>query len=110
MRKSFDHIDHMNIKTEGGDGLVCHIKCNGVNLQVIASWGGGWDHVSVSLGHRCPTWGEMCFIKDKFWEPEETVMQIHPAKSAYVNKHPYCLHMWRPHDEKIPLPPKEFVG
>jgi len=26
-----------------------------------------------------------------------------------VNIHPYCLHLWRPVGQDIPLPPVEFV-
>ena len=50
-------------------------------LFVCVSDGGGWDHISVSLPNRTPTWKEMCFIKDLFFEPEETVIQYHPPKS-----------------------------
>lgn len=35
--------------------------------------------------------------------------QLHPAKSEYVNIHPYCLHLWRPLEREIPMPPVEFV-
>lgn len=78
---------------------------------IVASNGGGWEHVSVSMKNqkRCPTWEEMCAIKDMFFYPEETVMQLHPAKSQYVNYHEYCLHLWRPLNAEIPLPPKIFV-
>ena len=55
----------------------------------------GWEHVSVSLEDRCPTWEEMCFVKDAFWDPEDRVLQMHPPHSEYVNHHPYCLHLWR---------------
>ncbi len=79
-------------------------------LGVVVSDGEGWDHVSVSLQNRCPTWDEMCFIKELFFEPHEVAMQLHPAKADYVNHHPYCLHLWRPQDKRIPLPPVEFVG
>ena len=79
-------------------------------LRVIVSDGEGWEHVSVSLRHRCPTWGEMCYIKDLFWEAEECVIQYHPPKSEYVNCHPFCLHLWRPTAGEILLPPKCFVG
>lgn len=86
----------------------------GTSFNVIASNGGGWEHVSVSPGspHRkkCPTWDEMCAIKDMFFEPEETVLQYHPPKSEYVNNHPYCLHLWRPLLWEIPRPPAIFVG
>jgi hypothetical protein len=90
-------------------------------LRVIASRGGGpaeiggddpysrWDHVSVSLPDRCPTWEEMCFIKELFFAPDEVAMQLHPVKD-YVNNHPFCLHLWRPLDAEIPLPFAEMVG
>jgi hypothetical protein len=56
-----------------------------------------WEHVSVSVpgNARCPTWEEMCFIKDTFWNDEDCVVQFHPPKSQYVNVHPYVLHLWR---------------
>ena len=41
----------------------------GATLRVLFSDGLGWDHVSVSLADRCPTWAEMCFIKDLFLRP-----------------------------------------
>lgn len=69
----------------------------------------GWEHVSVSLRNRCPNWLEMCEVKDLFWLPEETVIQYHPASSAYVNTHPYCLHLWRPVSLALPLPPTWMV-
>lgn len=68
----------------------------------------GWDHVSVSTKRRTPTWEEMCFIKSLFFEPEETVVQFHPAESEYVNVHPFCLHLWR-HVEGHKLPPRMMV-
>jgi hypothetical protein len=79
-------------------------------LRVIASDGGDWEHVSVSLPTRCPTWDEMCFIKNLFWDEEDTVIQYHPSKKNYVNNHPYCLHLWRPTNLIIPTPPTIFVG
>ena len=83
---------------------------SGQELKIISSNECGWEHVSVSLRNRCPNWPEMCFVKDLFWEDEEAVMQLHPPKSDYVNCHQYCLHMWRPKDQRIPLPPSIFVG
>lgn len=83
----------------------------GKSFLVIASDGGGWDHVSVTTrnGNRCPTWEEMCAIKDMFFYPEECVVQYHPAKSEYVNIHEHCLHLWRPQRKSVPMPPIEFV-
>lgn len=80
------------------------------NLRIIASDGGGWEHVSVSLPDRVPTWGEMCMVKDLFWGGEDVVVQFHPKKSEYVDCHPYCLHMWRWKNRLFPTPPPEMVG
>lgn len=78
---------------------------------VIASDGLGWEHVSVSIKdvQRCPKWNEMCKIKDMFFEDEEVVMQLHPKKSEYVNIHDYTLHLWRPINKEIPVPPRITV-
>lgn len=75
---------------------ACVLQRRNTRLRVIFSDGMGWDHVSVSLATRCPTWEEMCFVKDVFFQPCEVAMQIHPAKSDYVNNQPFCLHLWRP--------------
>jgi len=76
---------------------------------VIWSNGGGWDHVSVSYTRRCPTWDEMCKIKEIFFLPDECCIEYHPAETDYVNVHPYCLHIWRPQGQDVPKPPKIFV-
>ena len=64
-------------------------------LLVIASDGLGWEHVSVSMENRCPTWEEMCKVKALFWDADDLVVQLHPPKGDYVNQHPFCLHLWR---------------
>ncbi len=79
-------------------------------LRVIASRGDGWEHVSVSLRDRCPTWGEMEQIKRLFFADHETAMQLHVPPADHVNAHPYCLHLWRPIDGAIPRPPAYMVG
>ena len=78
-------------------------------LNVIASNDAGWDHVSVSLPDRCPTWAEMDHIKRLFFRDEETAFQLHVPPADHINDHPHCLHLWRPHAEEIPLPPSIFV-
>lgn len=100
------------ITEEGDDGLSGIYETGGKRFRYVFSYGGGWEHCSVSIkGHkRCPTWEEMCMFKDIFWLEDETVIQIHPAKSQYVNTHKYCLHLWKPIDKEIPKPPKSFVG
>ena len=69
-----------------------------------------WEHVSVSYPNRCPTWEEMCFVKDIFWGEDETVVQFHPPKKNYVNVAKYCLHLWKPTHIEIPLPPKKCLA
>ncbi len=67
-----------------------------------------WEHVSVSLKNRCPTWEEMCFLKSLFWDDDECVVQYHPAKKDYVNIFKTCLHLWK-FKGHMPTPPKDYV-
>jgi len=64
----------------------------------------------VSRVDRCPTWEEMCLVKDLFWDDTDCVIQYHPSRSDYVNNHPYCLHLWRPIGIELPRPDSIFVG
>lgn len=69
-----------------------------------------WEHVSVSLADRCPSWSEMQAVKELFWDDSEVVLQFHPTKAEYVNCHPYCLHMWRHKQTNHALPPRRLIG
>lgn len=76
-----------------------------------------WEHVSVTVRNRkmeplrrCPTWEQMCIVKDLFWDEAQAVMQLHPPKAEHVNTHAFCLHLWRAVDQAIPLPPSIMVG
>lgn len=95
---------------DGNNGAFIVRLKHGQRVQVVASDDGGWEHVSVSRQDRCPTWDEMCQVKALFWEPEDCVVQFHPARSQYVNLHQYCLHMWRPTDDVLMMPPKGMVA
>ena len=89
-------------------------------LRIISSGnpegtvGEGWEHVSVSCSGRCPTWDEMQTVKEMFWRDTETVVQFHPRKEAYVNRHPFCLHLWRKvkvgAEQDYELPPRNLIG
>lgn len=79
-------------------------------LNFIFSWGCGFEHLSVSTPVKCPTWEQMCFMKDIFWDEEEVCMQLHPKKSEYINNMPYCLHIWKSIDKEIPTPPSIMLG
>jgi hypothetical protein len=83
---------------------------DGQSLAVVASDGIGWDHVSVSRKSRCPNWPEMEFIKRKFFEDDETVMQLHVPPAEHINVHPFTPHLWRPQQLSIPRPPGWMVA
>lgn len=72
-----------------------------------------WEHVSIHCTNgdknRTPTWSEMCFIKNLFWDEEDVVVQFHPKKTEYVNHHPYVLHLWRYRDGEFPTPPMIMI-
>jgi hypothetical protein len=117
-RNTTDPVYHSD-DSLGNNGLfiIPYQKKNILQYRVLASDGMGWEHVSVSLSIagkkmviRCPIWEEMCYIKSLFWDEEDCVIQFHPAKSEYVNRHPYVLHLWRPVGITIPIPDKIMVG
>lgn len=85
------------------------IRLNGLLFVVIASNGGGWDHVSASLPDRCPTWEEMCQIKRLFFADDEWAVEFHPPAEANISVHDYCLHLWRPQAIALPTPPRVMV-
>lgn len=122
MRRSDGTVERFRIEGEGMNGAFrIPYHAGGYNpgkaprpdstLAVIASNGMDWDHVSVHVldEDRCPTWEEMCFIKDLFWHRNETVVQYHPAESDYVNLHPYTLHLWKPQSAAVPTPERILV-
>lgn len=85
-----------------------------ITLGIIAEGTPAWEHVSVSpqpgAADRCPTWEEMCYVRELFWEPEDRVVQYHPPESEYVNNARNCLHLWRPIGVEFPHPPSLCVG
>ena len=78
-------------------------------IHAQASDGGGYEHVSVSLHDRCPSWDEMCFVKNLFWSEDDCVVQFFPPKTNYVNKHKFCLHLWRKIGSEFELPPTMMI-
>lgn len=85
---------------------------NNTRVRCLASDGEGWKHVSVTIigDDRPPKWELMCAVKNLFFEPEDWVVQFHPAASEYVNHHPGCLHLWKPTVASLPTPPTWMVG
>jgi len=120
MRINNDRIEKYRIATgrfasdfSYGNNGAFTIRHKYTVLFVIASDGGGWEHASVHAEKdgkpRTPTWDDMCFIKDLFWDEEELVLQYHPPRSEYINAHENVLHLWKPIGVEIPLPPRIFV-
>ena len=94
------------------DGIRGYMVVDYIDMTFVASWGGGWDHVSVAPRNRrkIPTWEQMCKVKDIFFKDDEAVIQIHPPKDQYVNNMQNCLHLWRANDKEMILPPSFMVG
>ena len=87
-----------------------------VFLFMVATNRYGWEHVSVSVRRkwglalqRPPHWEEMCLVKDLFWDPEDWVVQFHPAESEHIDM-VNALHLWRSIDEAFPIPDSILVG
>jgi hypothetical protein len=95
---------------DGNNGAFRLLGPYGRELLIVASDGGGWEHVSVSIRRSAPSWDEMCAVKAAFWDDEDVVVQYHPRRSEYVNNHARCLHLWRPTAVQLPTPPALFVG
>lgn len=130
MRTDFSHLEQFrhtkegtNFATKEGDHYGAFFVPHGrIGFVIIVSDGmeegpgEGWEHVSARVkGHdtkdeRCPTWEEMCWIKQLFWEEEECVFQLHPPRSEYVNNHPFVLHLWRNTKIDPPRPPAILIG
>jgi hypothetical protein len=109
--KTIEQIKSMlpKVESEGEDGFRGYYSTCGKTFVYQFSWGENWEHLSVSLAKRTPTWEETCMFKEIFWQDDEVVMQLHSAKKNYINRHNYCLHLWRPVSKEIPLPPIAFI-
>lgn len=70
----------------------------------------GWEHLSVSFKNKIPSWEVMNEMKEMFFKDDEDAFQYHPKKDDYINNNEYTLHIWRPIEETIPVPPHITVG
>lgn len=114
-------LDHYRVTTgpviklygNAGDSLGGAFRMkspkDGQEIFAIAGSRLGWDHVSISRPDRCPDWAEMCFLHQIFFKDDEVAMQLHVPATDHINIHSHCLHLWRPHDTDIPLPPADMV-
>ena len=69
----------------------------------------GNTSVSPEKSKQTPRWEEMCKIKELFFEDDETVIQYIVAKKDNINVKENCLHLWKPTNQTVPMPPKCFV-
>lgn len=97
---------------EGNNGFFILVRERGRPLYCVSSDGAEWEHVSVSTKYpsKVPSWEDMCYIKNIFWDDEDCIVQYHPRKSDYVNNAKNCLHLWRPTTIKLPEPHYSLVG
>ena len=93
-----------------GMGGKYYDKYNNKWLNFIFSYQLGWEHLSVSMPSKTPSWEQMCIMKDIFWNKDETCIEYHPREEDYVNNHEHCLHIWKPTEEILPIPPSLLVG
>lgn len=92
------------VKHFAGETFATEIETSRWKGSVIFGYNeNGWEHVSVNpYNGKMPTWEEMCYVKEIFFNEEEEAIQIHPKKSEYVNMAECCLHLWR--NTKFELP------
>lgn len=93
-----------------GMGGRYYDKTTGKWLNFIFSYQLGWEHLSVSMPSKTPSWDQMCMMKDIFWREDEVCVEYHPKKSDYVNNHSHCLHIWKPTNVELATPPSILVG
>lgn len=103
-----------SITKPGEDGFACQVprltKELAYYLCIVVSWHMDWDHVSAhartpNQKQFIPFWEDMCYIKNLFFKKSENVVQYHPPSNVYVNNHECVLHLWRPQNQEIQLPP-----
>jgi len=79
------------------------------HLAVIATSSFAWDHVSVSCRDRVPRYAEMKAVKRLCFKVDEWAMELHAPPRKHINNHENVLHLWRPQNVDIPIPPAELV-
>ena len=101
-------------KKENGPQGVFHIplkrKIPGVNkflrvgnLQCIASFEKGWEHLTVGVvsndksrfEKRLPSLEEIHIAQSLFWDDTDTVVYFFPDKTKYYNPFPQVIHLWK---------------
>lgn len=91
------------------DGFAARSSAIGVNVQ--ASWGDGWDHVSVSRvrqPRKVPSYRQMRRVHEVFF-PFEVAFELHMPRQRHLSPASKggveVLHLWRPQRVFVPTPP-----
>lgn len=95
-------------KTNNGAFMLPPVhRVSKLRIKALAAEGGGWEHVFISCSTRRPTWEEVRFVKNLFWDLEDAVIQFHLPESELAKKTPLALasnpfgaHLWRPQKEE----------
>lgn len=111
-REEIRKTTNLIIEAESDDGFggKYYDKINNKWLNFIFSHQLGWEHLSVSMLSKTPNWEQMCMMKDIFWGKDEACVEYHPKEEDYVNNHKHCLHIWKPTESELPIPPSFLVG
>jgi hypothetical protein len=86
---------NMRSNDDYGNNGVFIVHLNGVAVTCIASDTDGWEHVSMSIPSRSPTYDEMERIKTVFWGNNPVVvifMRHRPKNDLYVETR---VGLWR---------------
>ena len=84
---------------KGGTGRLMYGNLRNCTVMWGRAESGKYDHVSIAPTGRCPTWDEMCKVKEIFFYDDEECYQVFPKKSEHVNLSKTCLHIWRDIEE-----------
>lgn len=108
------HVDQWQRSQFGAHYVVI---CSDGKPELQSGFGSGWDHVSAHCRSvrkktpvmHTPTWEDMEYLRSLFFEDDETVMQLSVPRTEHINIHNHVLHLWRPLECAIPMPPAVLV-
>lgn len=98
-----EEADGFKKLSDWGDGNA-YVHTNGLRVIITTSdHDKTWMHISVSRAGRLPSHAEMYLVKNTFM-PNHFGYTIMAPVSQHINIHPYCLHIWIPLFEPLPIP------
>lgn len=79
IRKTPNLIIEAETENDGLGGKY-YDKINNKWLNFIFSYQMGWEHLSVSMPSKTPSWDQMCLMKDVFGTKTKLAYNITPKK------------------------------